>query len=547
MPVINYRTLGNTFSKFRPQLSFNDPNNVASASSSYVEQSLIGEWELLCDLMAGTFAMRDKGEKWLPKQPKELDQSWRNRLNSSFLFPAFKDAVESVVSQPFSKPVTITAEDDVKLPDQLQKIDTDVDKTGQNLTQFARNVFETMVAFGRCGVLVDFPSTGGDLNLGEEQAGDVRPIFKMVHPVDLIGWRTETTPGGEERLTQIRIREWAKEPEGRYGDKDVQYIRVFNAPPSVATNVAGDGAVPGSPTLGTWELWKVEDNGTTTAAGEGTHTYPGIPFVMIYAKRTKFMEAQPPMRDLAELNLCHYGSSSDQRNYLRFCRIGMIAMTGVSHEEADESGTVGPNQTLKSVNPEAKFYYVEHTGKAIEAGERDIAHLEQQMEVLGMKPFVDRSSDSTATGKKIDNSKSNSDAISWAIAAADGLTECYKVAGKWVKQEIDEKFRVTLFTDFTVAIGDPTQGDFLLKCRTARELDQETFLTELKRRGFIGEDRDIEEIMANLESEGPSFEQQLEAERVKQSGDKIAGEISEEDGDDEDQGNRPPPPFAKKK
>ena len=514
MPI-DYRIISTRFISMRGWGSQVDA--VAAPTAAY--NRMAEAWSLISDLMGGTGVMRSRGEAWLPREPNETPANYKVRLNRSFLYGAFKDTVEKTVAKPFSKPITVQEDDG--LPEPLSEISEDVDRAGVDITQLGRMVFETMIAFGKAHVFIDFPNTGGTLTLGQERERKVRPLFKFVHPQDLIGWRTETTPDGEERLVQARIREFKTEPDGKYSDKEVEYIRVLNSslPPDITADPAGEGEMPVNvATGGSWELHKRQDDGSYVMVDSGSYTYPGVPLVTFYSKRTKFMEAEPPLEDLAELNLEHYQSSSDQRNVLRFARIGMIAMTGVSQDEMDQKTTIAPNATLRSVNPEAKFYYVEHSGKAIEAGERDISHLEQKMEVLGMKPFVARSQQDTATGKQIDKGEDESNVMTWARSLENGFEECYEVAAEWVGVELPDDFKIDVFTDFSMVTGDAAQAEFLLKCRTSRELSQPTFLREIKRRGILSDDLDVDDEIDLISTEGPTFDQQLEQEKVKQMG-----------------------------
>lgn len=463
---------------FRSVPQTKDEDNPGAPSQEFLE--LDARWELIVDLLGGTDAMRDKGERWLPREPGEPVNNYRVRLSRTFLYNGFRDTVDGLVAKPMSKPVSLSGLGDTgKLPGQLEGMEDDMDGSGRDLTAVAREMFEHMCAFGKCHAIVDYPTTQEAANLGQERAMGLRPIVIPVHPRDVIGWRGYVSEDGSEQLTQVRIKEITTEPRGKYGTRKVQRVRVINAPET-----------PGA--MGTWQVFRMADDGTygPTPESEGTHTFDGVPLVTAYAKRRGLLKCEVPLQDLAEMNLCHWQSSSDQRNCLRFSRIGLIAATGLTPDEADKPIIVSPSSVLKSSNPTAKFYYVEHSGSAIGAGQTDIEHLEKRMEVLGMKPLVEYSAQSTATGKAIDENRNQTLIQSWIRDLERALEQALDFAAEWVKVELPEDFAVDILSDFVTPKSGATDGPLLVQARAAGDITRETFIAEFRRRGIISDDVD---------------------------------------------------------
>src|SRR6185295_4553940 len=96
----------------------------------------------------------------------------------------------------------------------------------------------------------------------------------------------------------------------------------------------------------------------------------------VYLNRTGFMTGEPPLEELADLNVAHWQSSSDQRNILTVARVPILFGTGI---EGNEKLEIGASSMIRTSDPNAKLTYVEHTGAAIGAGERDLERLEFQM------------------------------------------------------------------------------------------------------------------------------------------------------------------------
>ena len=440
------------------------------------------KWELLHALLGGTDAMRAGKEQWLVREPRESPESYRNRLSRSFLYNAYRDTVEKLVSKPFSRPVTVQG----FLPERLEAMVSDMDLNGRDLTQFARDVFTSGVTYGCSHILVDFPQFSPTATLADERASGVQPVFVHIKPTQVIGWRSETAENGKQVLTQVRIHEVKVEGNGQYSDKEVDYIRVY--------------------TPQDWQLWRRDsenDEDEYTLVDEGVHSFGEIPMASYYISRSGVLTANPPLEDLAFMNLAHWQSMSDQRNILRFARVGLLFAAGFSEEEMEEGLTIGPNQLIRSTNADAKVSYVEHNGHAIQSGQEDLDKLEDRMKVLGLQPLMQRSGNQTATGRALDESRTHTAIQAWIRALENTLRQAFEIAAKWVKLELPEDFALDINNDFGLSERATDDIKSLIEMRNTSQISGETFLREVKRRGLLSENVDIESELEAVESEGP--------------------------------------------
>lgn len=117
-------------------------------------------WENLRDAYEGPFAIRPKGERYLPrptgmKKQKHYD-AYRDRAG---WFPAvarFADGITGLVSR---KPPEIDGANDIP---GLKELLNDVSIIGEDFNTFAERCFFETLLLGRCGVMVDMPREGGD-------------------------------------------------------------------------------------------------------------------------------------------------------------------------------------------------------------------------------------------------------------------------------------------------------------------------------------------------------------------------------------------------
>lgn len=446
-------------------LPTSNDNKVDQPSAPYL--AMRPKWDLIDDLNGGTLTMRDAGQRWLPMENGETMTMFEARLNRSYLYGAFKDTVQKLSAKPFSKPVATSGE----LPEQLQPMIDNVDFAGRDFTQFAKAVFEDGLRYGIGHILVDFPQTGGNLSRHQERTSGVRPYFIHINPADMLAWKKERQADGTERLTQIRFRERRTEYEEGFGEVVVDYIRVINE--------------------GDFELWRKppkEQNFVRVDAG--THSFGGIPLATFYTTRTEFMVAEPPLEDLAWMNLAHWQSLSDQRNILRFARVGILFGSGLNEEEVEQGITIGASQMISSTNPDAKLQYVEHSGRAIGAGEDDLKRLEERMEVLGLQPLVQATGNATATGRAMDEARTHSNIQAWIRGLENTLHQAFEIAGQWVNQQVSDDFAIDIFNDFGVSLSATDDIKALIAMKEKGMISHETFLDEVKRRGVLSDNVD---------------------------------------------------------
>jgi len=451
-------------------------NNVSSPSSAY--KAMAEKWELIHDLLGGTSRMREAGRTWLPMETREEALAYENRLERSYLYGALSDTINKIVSKPFARPVVVRG----TIPPALEGVVNDPSMRGLNLTQFARELFNDAVIHGCAHILIDFPRVGEGLSLAEERAEEVRPYLVRVSPPDLIGWRSDRQMGGRERLTEVRIKEYRTESDDAWGDKEVECVRVVRE--------------------SEWQLWeRIGDREDWQMIDEGTHTFGAVPIVSMYIDPTGFMTANPPFQDLAWLNLAHWQSLSDQRNILRFARMPLLYQFGISEEEIEGEITIGPSQLIRSINPDAKMGYVEHGGRAIESGDKDLRNLEAQMEVMGLQPLISKTGGATATGRALDESRTHSNIQAWIRALENTLLEALAAAGEWSGVELSDDVAVDVFSDFGLTLKAEQDIRVLVDMRKANLITHKTFLEEIKRRGLLSDAVDVSVEIEMIEEE----------------------------------------------
>jgi hypothetical protein len=433
------------------------------------------DWTLIAAVLGGTKAMRGAGQTYLPKWPCEDHDSYKARLHTATLFPAYARTVSVLVGKPFSKPLTI-GED---VPPRIVELLDDVDCQNRNLHSFASELCQDALAFGLCGILVDCPPNNGAVTVQQERAAGIRPYFVHVHHNNILGWKASSQAGGRV-LTQLRLLEMVEEEDGAFGTKMIEQVRVLEV---------GRWSTWRKSTVGAVEKWMPHEEGLTSLLC--------IPFIPVYGKRRDFMVGEPPMLELAHANVEHWQSKSDQQTILHVARVPMLFAKAIG----DSKIAVGAGAYISASSPDADVKYVEHSGKAIEAGRISILDLEDRMRQTGAELLVIKPGNTTEVSTIADNEMGMCDLQRIMQSVEDSLDQALDLMAKYLGEK--DGGHVSIYRDFGAATLAEASAQLLHSMKVDGSLSFETFLTELKRRGILSPDVDVGTEIIKAKAEAP--------------------------------------------
>ncbi|WP_256665313.1 DUF4055 domain-containing protein [Pseudomonas sp. SLFW] len=441
------------------------------------------DWDIVDPLMGGTSAMRVAGAKLLPKWPKEEREDYDSRVKQSTLLPAYSETVKNMTGRVFAEPLVLS--DDI--PESLQQYAENIDRQGNNLQVWAQTFFANALARGLCHVLVDYPQTVGPdgkaliRTRAEEQAARVRPYVILIHAQQVLGWRS-ASQAGEHVLTQFRYIETVEEDDGAFGTKSIQQIRVL--------------------TPGAWATYrKSNDKDEWLLHKEGRNSLSVIPLTTFYTGRTGYMTATPPLLELAHLNVKHWQSQSDQDNILHVARVPMLAISGIDDDQWElKVGTA--SATKLPTGGEMKW--VEHTGKAIEAGRVSLQDLEDQMRIAGAKLLQrEKQAVKTATQAEEEAAQEMSPLETMAGQLEDALDQIFQFFAAYTGQA--EGGHVQVNGNFDVDFAPETTLPLLLNMAAQGRLSDQTLFAEYQRRGVVSTDLKWDEEKQKIADQGPAL------------------------------------------
>tara|TARA_R100001443_G_scaffold81742_1_gene88718 strand:- start:2411 stop:3847 length:1437 start_codon:yes stop_codon:yes gene_type:complete len=422
----------------------NDPN------TSWVNME--PHWGLIETLLGGTYKIRKGHRKFLPQEPRELDEAYDNRLQRSVLAPYYIRLERMLAGMLTRKPVRL---DDVS--DVIREQLFDVDLQGNDLQTWLFQASRICIRYGHVGVLVDAPASGEN----------GRPYYVSYTPRDILGWRTELKDGKQE-LTQLRLQEKIVVPYGFYGEKQVEQVRVL--------------------TPGAFEIHQKDQQGDFKVVEEGRTSLSEIPFSVAYSNRMGVLESIPPLADIAELNLQHYQVQSDLSNQLHISAVPMLAIFGFP--QSAEEISAGPGEAL-ALPEGASAQYIEPAGNSYDAQFRRLEQIASQINELGLAAVLgSKLVGETAEAKRIDRSQGDSTMMVVAQQMQDMIDNCLRFHAEYMQEPNAGSSLVN--RDFMGTRLEPLEIQALLQLYTAGTITQETLLLQLEAGEVLGDDFDVE-------------------------------------------------------
>jgi hypothetical protein len=358
------------------------------------------------DVWGGTETVRARQNAYLPQAPGEEPQNYQARLKGTVFFNAFRSAIEGLTGFVFRRDPMFG--DDV--PAQIRGDQNgkgghweNIDNAGTHGDVFIREALQEALETGHCAILVDYPDTTSAIiprmpNGKPTREADLtfRPYWVLIKKDNIISWRT-TTIAGRLVLTQLVVKETTSVADGAFGEKEQIRYRVH------WRNDAGQCG---------FQLLEITDTKTVIEVDRGLYVnQTEIPIAEVTTSgRRGLFDSDPPLIDLAYVNIAFYQRSSDQSTSIHKTCVPVLAIIGASSPATDNKTAVvvGPDTVLwLPLGADAK--YVSHDGAALNEVKVSLDDMKNDMGVLGLSMLApQRRAAETAQAKRIDKSASDS-------------------------------------------------------------------------------------------------------------------------------------------
>jgi hypothetical protein len=360
--------------------------------------------------------------------------------------------------------------------------------------------------------------------LGQDKREDLRPYVRQIKADRLLGWKYHIE-NGKEILDEIRIHEFVTEPDpdDEWNDIKVEQIRVVRPFQQLVYQKKEDDKGK--------EDWLLVETIVTD--------FEEIPLVPLYTNKIKFLVGEPLFIDLANLNISHWQSNSDQQNIIHVIRVPILLGTALTDVETGaQELTIGPNSIVHA-EPGGDLKYVEHTGKAAEVGFMALERLEGDITRMGAEIILNkRTGNPTATARALDQAESDSEMATVSTNVEDAWQEVFRFMTLAFGEDEPEDITtigVNMNKDFNLGMWDVSAIKDLLSMRGTGDLSQSTLWFEMKRIGILSEDFDeeAEEALLELEKEA-NMEREADMLRTASQIDEDPFGNGNDDDDDDD-------------
>jgi len=461
-------------------------NNPATMSHARERQAL--GLTLVRDVWEGAEKVRSCGPTYLPQAPGEDGPNYNIRLARSVFHNFFRRTVEGLVGLIYRKDPVLG--DDV--PPQIREQWENLDMAGTHGDVFLREITQDALIAGHAGILVEYPDTQGQrFTRAAETALKLRPYWVPVRKDDIVSWRTAIVDG-RTILTQLVIRESRYAPAGEFGEKEVTTYRVLYLDADM---------VP------MWRVLYVTERNAVVTVAEGVYTtQQEIPFAEIATSGKRgILDSDPPLLDLAYLNIAHYQQWSDYAFSIHKTCVPIFYAAGVQ-VAAGEKFVVGANTALTSPDPNAKFGYASHDGAALGSVKGALDDLKADMGALGLSMLMPQTRVAeTAEAKQLDKSTQDSALSVLARSVQDAAERALGFHARYLG--LPDGGSITINRDFEGLLLDASVMTAYAALVRDAGFPARLVLKALQAGGRIADDEDLEELELQMAVEAAAAEE----------------------------------------
>jgi len=430
------------------------------------------------DLWGGNESVKGAGTRYLPQAPGEDLEAYNERLQRSVFFNAYRRTVEGLTGLVFSEDPILGKDVPAPFLEQWENIDN----AGTHGDVFLRDRMIDALIDGHTCILVEFPATGGTQSAADEWV--IRPYWVPILKQNILSWRT-AVENGRTVLTQVVLRECHYVPDGEFGEVEQIRYRVLYR----EMGIVG------------YRLLEVTSDNRVQVVDAGIYGNQNeIPLAEITTSgRRGILDSDPPLLDLAYLNVAHYQQASDEAFSRYKTCVGFLHLAGHEVERDDQGNpkgalTIGANTALVSRDPSAKAEYVSHSGNALSDCQNALENLKSEMGALGLAMLApQKRSAETAEAKRLDKATSDSSLSVTARGLQDGVERAMYFHAQYLRQPSGGSITINRnYDDLLMGADVMTAYATLVNAG----FPERAVLKALKEGGRIPEDEDVEVLLA---------------------------------------------------
>jgi hypothetical protein len=484
----------------KPKSEANARSNVLlGAKSKHSGYNIYSDkWRRCRDVVAGQdaiYAACEATNRYLPKLVDETLEDYNARLQRTPFYNATWRTIAGFVGMLFRKPPTL------EVPKKVEILLKDVTMSGMSFEALAKEAAYEDLTVSRLGIFVDHPkqkfkADGSTLSVAEAEKLGQRPTMRLYKAEAIIDWKYEYI-NNVYTLTQVRLTEEEAVAKNEFETEYKPRIKILDL-------------INGQYRIRICDGENEEQIGDDLYPLMDGKNLDYIPFYFVGPDSTEATLDEPILIDLVDLNLKHFGVSSDYEHGCHFAGLPTAVVSGYTEPVNMDTGKVevtkfyiGSPTAWVFSDPNAKAEFLEFKGQGLGSLEKNLDRKEAGMAAIGARMLApEKSGVEAANTLAMRHSGEHSILAAIAIAVSEGMTKALTTFCKWAGHQGEVKFDIN--RDFIPIIADPSLMTQLMAAVQAGELDGESFFDWLKRADLVDPKLTYEDMQARIDANPPA-------------------------------------------
>lgn len=327
----------------------------------------------------------------------------------------------------------------------VEALKDDIDLSGNSIVDLAQSTINEIAEVGRAGLLVDmmsYDTTG--MTVAQVQALNLRPYIKLYTTENIINWDTELI-NNQNELSLLVLQEVYNININMFEREDKVRYRVY----SIEENIV---------ICRIFESNAYQSKGNFSIVSESIPVMNGkplnsIPFIPITAEDLTIEPSNPPLLDLANINLNHWGISCEYRNILHYLGSPVLTITGYQGQQGEEI-SIGAKSVIKLPDPTAKVYYTALSADGLSGVKDAMTEQKNAMLALGARLLAPESSSQISENTmQMKTAGQRAIIIQIADTVSRGFEKALNIIAQWQGDNTLQVFKLN--TDYNLAEMNP--------------------------------------------------------------------------------------------
>lgn len=446
-------------------------------------------WKRCRDTIEGSDRVKEERETYLPRLPGQSREGYEQYLHRAIFLNLTAKTLELYVSMIFSRSPRISG------ISQDSQILADCDLQGTAFNEFLEEIMIQVLSVGRCGVLVDYSGTVSEgMTIADVEKEAVQPYFVLYTAEAIRNWHLGRH-GGKTVPDRLVLSETIETDEGM----EICYRELILSDSQYRVRLWRN---TGTKNQESWSIYREE---TPLMNGKPLSQ---IPFFFLDPACGKPECLKPPLLDLVDINLSHYRTMADLEHGRFHAGLPTPVFAGFNFSEG-ETIKLGSSEGIAASIPEAKAYYLECSGKGLEALEHAAAQKEAWMIQMGAGLLDSyQPKHEAAETLMLRRSGANASIGRMAMSVSETMSQALQLAARWAGNP-NACPSVQLTTEFLPASLDPREIDVLLQAVESGNYRRIDWLYRLKLAGILSQDVQPEQVDTELSKQKSTEPRQI--------------------------------------